>query len=572
MNYNLFDVLKLLGSLGLFLFGMKLMSESLQRVAGTKMRSILSAMTSNKYMGILTGFIVTAVIQSSSATTVMLVSFVNAGLLNLTESIGVIMGANIGTTVTAWLVLIFGFKVDAGLFTLPLIGIAMPFLFSKVKKRNSIGELIVGFAIIFMGLELLKNSAPNIESSPYLAEYITAFSNYGFGSVIIYLLIGTLLTVIVQSSSAVMALTLVFCHNGWINYEMAAAMILGMNIGTTITANLAALVGNVSAKRTAVAHTIFNVFGVAAIMIFYYPFLRLIGNLTQLFGYDSPIVPFGQAVEGSRESMLVAMSLYHTVFNIFNTLLLVGFVPFMEKSVKYIIPYKEDDEEFTLRYINTGLMSTGEIALVQARNEIIVYMERVIKMFSYGQDLYEVKSITKFDRLYLKIKKCEDISDRMELEIASYLTRISEESVSTEGSEKISSMLNLVSNIESLADSVNNLANTLQRKRDQKIAFNKDIEKNISKLFSFVDDLLQTFRSSLDKKSTDVSADDFKKNRKRLTVIEKSLQQEHFRNLHKGKYKTSVGVLYSDVYTDIINIGKQAFNVIELFFPEERSL
>lgn len=572
MDYNWIDLLKLLGSLGLFLFGMKLMSESLQRVAGAKMRSILSTMTSNKYMGILTGFIVTAIIQSSSATTVMLISFVNAGLLNLTESIGVIMGANIGTTVTAWLVLIFGFKVEAGLFTLPLIGIAMPFLFSKVKKRNSIGELIVGFALIFMGLELLKDSAPNIESSPYLAEYITVFSNHGFGSVIIYLVIGTLLTVIVQSSSAVMALTLVFCHNGWINYEMAAAMILGQNIGTTITANLAAIVANVSAKRAAVAHTIFNVLGVAAILIFYYPFLRFIGSLTQAFGYESPIVPLGQAVEGSRESMLVAMSLYHTVFNIFNTILLVGFVPFMVKSVKYIVPYKEDDEEFTLKYINTGLMSTGEIGLMQARNEIIVYMERVIKMFSYAQDLYAAKSGNKFDRLYLKIKKYEDISDRMELEIASYLTRISEESVSREGSEKISSMLNLVSNIESLADSINNLANTLQRKRDLKITFNKDIEKNISKLFSFVDDLLKTFKNNLNKKDAGVLPDDFKKGEKQLASLEQSLKQEHFKNLHKGKYKTSVGIIYSDAYTDIINIGKQTYDVIELLYPDGRGM
>ncbi|MBN2212636.1 MAG: Na/Pi cotransporter family protein [Bacteroidales bacterium] len=572
MTYNWFDVLKLLGSLGLFLFGMKLMSESLQRVAGTKMRSILSTMTSNKYMGILTGFIVTAVIQSSSATTVMLVSFVNAGLLSLTESIGVIMGANIGTTVTAWLVLIFGFKFEISLFTLPLIAVALPFLFSKVKKRNSIGEMIVGFSIIFMGLQLLKDSAPNIENSPHLVEYITGFSSYGFGSVLIYLLIGTFLTVVVQSSSAVMALTLVFCHNGWINYEMAAAMILGMNIGTTITANLAALVANVSAKRAAVAHTIFNVIGVASILIFYYPFLRIIGSMTQLFGYDSPIISLGQAAGRSRESMLLAMSLYHTVFNILNTLLVIGFVPFLEMSVKYIIPYNEDDEEFTLKYINTGLLSTGEIALVQARNEMIVYMERVIKMFAYARELFDAKTNNKFNKYYLKIKKCEDISDRMELEIASYLTRISEESVSTEGSEKISSMLNLVSNIESLADSINNLSNTLQRKSDSKITFNKDIEKNIIRLLSFVDELLQTFKSGLEKKEANLSAGDFKKSRKQLAAIEKSLKQEHFKSLHKGKYKTSAGIIYSDAYTDVINIGKQTFNVIDLFFSDGRGM
>ena len=572
MTYNWFDLLKLLGSLGFFLFGMKLMSESLQRVAGAKMRSILSAMTYNKYMGIFTGFLVTAIIQSSSATTVMMVSFVNAGLLSLTESIGVIMGANIGTTVTAWLVLFFGFKVKASIFILPLIAIAIPFLFSKVKRRNSIGELIVGFAIVFMGIEFLKDSAPNIENSPHLAEYIAGFSGYRFGSVLIYLVLGAILTMIVQSSSAVMALTLVMCHSGWINFEMAAGMILGQNIGTTITANLAALVANVSAKRAAIAHTIFNVIGVGAVMLIYYPFLKFIGNLTQIFGYDSPIMPLGKSVEGSRESILVALALYHTVFNIFNTVILIGFVPFLEKTVKRIVPFKEDDEDFNLRYINTGLMSTGEIALLQAKNEIIVYMERVMKMFVFVRDLYEAKNNNKFSKFYAKINKYEDISDRMELEIATYLTRISEESVSTGGSEKIASMLNLVSNIESLADAVNNLANTLQRKSNSKIAFNKDIEKNISKLFSFNDELLKIFKSNLNKKDVDLHPDEYKKRVNQLSELEHSLKQEHFKNLHKGKYKTSVGVIYSDVYTDIISIGKQTFNVFELFFPDGRGV
>ena len=548
------------------------MSESLQRVAGAKMRSILSAMTYNKYMGIFTGFLVTAIIQSSSATTVMMVSFVNAGLLTLTESIGVIMGANIGTTVTAWIVLFFGFKVKASIFTLPLIAIAIPFLFSKLKKRNSIGELIVGFAIIFMGIEFLKDSAPNIENSPHLVDYIAGFSSHRFGSILIYLIIGTLLTMIVQSSSAVMALTLVMCHNGWISYEMAAAMVLGQNIGTTITANLAALVANVSAKRAAIAHTIFNVIGVAAVMLIYYPFLKLIGNMTQIFGYDSPIMPLGQSTEGSRESILVALSLYHTVFNIFNTVILIGFVPLLEKAVKRIVPFKEDDEDFSLRYINIGLMSTGEIALLQAKNEIIVYMERVMKMFAFVRDLYEAKTNNKFSKFYAKIQKYEDISDRMELEIATYLTRISEESVSTQGSEKIASMLNLVSNIESLADAVNNLANTLQRKSNSKIIFNKDIERNINKLFSFNDELLKAFKSNLNNSDADLHPDEYKKRVKQLNELEHSLKQEHFKNLHKGKYKTSVGVIYSDVYSDILSIGKQTFNVIELFFPDGRGV
>ena len=327
-----------------------------------------------------------------------------------------------------------------------------------------------------------------------------------------------------------------------------------------------------SAKRTAIAHTIFNVAGVIFILILFYPFLNLVGKITQLFGYDSPLGISLQSTAGSRESILVALSLYHTIFNVLNTLLLVWFVPLIVKSVKYIIPYKENDEEFSLKYINTGLMSTGEIALVQARKEIAVYIERVIKMFGFVRDLYNIKSNSKFEKLLLKIRRCEDISDRMELEIASYLTKISEENVSAEGSENISSMLNLISNIESMADSINMLAGTLQRKADSKIQFNKDIEKNILKLYSFIEELLNAFRNNMTDREHEYKPENFRKMKKLLLETEQSLKQEHFRNLHKGKYKTSVGVIYSDIYTYIVNIGRQTFDVIDLFFQGGRGM
>ncbi|MBN2610867.1 MAG: Na/Pi cotransporter family protein [Bacteroidales bacterium] len=568
MNYSFFDLLKLLGSLGFFLYGMKLMSESLQKVAGEKMRNILSAMTSNRFMGIFTGLLVTSVIQSSSATTVMLVSFVNAGLLSLTESIGVIMGANIGTTITAWIVLIFGFKVNASVFALPLIALALPLLFSRIKKRSSVGELIIGFAILFMGIDFLKDNAPNINNSPHMTEYIAGFSNLGYWSVLIYLAIGLVLTTIVQSSSAVMALTLVMCNNGWLSFEHAAAMVLGQNIGTTITANLAAIVANVSAKRAAIAHTIFNVSGVLIILVFYYPFLRLIAQLTGWFGYDSPLADGTTGESYSKVSLLMALSIYHSVFNILNTGVLIWFVPQIEKLVKYIVPVKEEDEEFGLKYINTGLMSTGEIAILQAKNEITVYLERVIRMFGYAKDFYEAKTVGKAGKLYSKVKKYEDIADRMELEIASYLTRISEESVSKEGSEKIATMLGVVCNIETLADTVFSFANTIQRKIDSKTQFTKEIEKNISKLISSVEELLANLKKSVQRKDGEGIDTDFKAIDKKLSETEKMLKQEHFRNLHKGKYKASVGVIYSDLYTDTISIGKQAVNVAELFFSD----
>ncbi len=572
MHYNLFDVLKLLGALGFFLYGMKLMSESLQKVAGEKMRSILSAMTSNKFMGILTGILVTSVIQSSSATTVMLVSFVNAGLLSLTESIGVIMGANIGTTVTAWIVLIFGFKVNTSLFTLPIIAVVLPLLFSKVKKRSSIGELIIGFAIIFMGIDFLKDAAPNINNSPDFAQFIAGFSDLGYWSILIYLAIGMFLTMIVQSSSAVMALTLVMCNNGWLTFEMSAAMILGQNIGTTITANLAALVANISAKRAAVSHSIFNVTGVLIVLILYNPFLNFIAGITELFGYKSPITSDTLGAVTSIASVLVALSIYHTVFNILNTLLLIWFIPQIEKIVKYIIPFKEDDEEFGLKYINTGLMSTGEIALVQARKEIVVFIEKVIKMFKYAKELYDTKSANKFSKLFSKVQKYEDISDRMEIEIASYLTKISEESVSKGGSETIASMLSLVSNIESMADAINVFSNTTQRKSDTNSPFTKEMEKNIARLIAIIDTLYQELQNNINKKENEPLSFDFKKAEIQLCNLEKSLKQDHFKNLHKGKYKASTGVIYSDIYTDIINIGKHSFNVIELFFSDGNTI
>ncbi len=564
MSYTLFDFLKLLGSLGFFLFGMKLMSESLQRVAGEKMRSILSAITSNKYMGIFTGFLVTAVIQSSSATTVMLVSFVNAGLLSLTESIGVIMGANIGTTVTAWIVLIFGFKVKASIFTLPLIGIALPLLFSKIRKRSSVGELIVGFAIIFMGIDFLKDSAPDINNNPLLVQSIAGLADFGFGSVLIYLAIGTFLTMIVQSSSAVMALTLVLCNNGWISYEMAAAMVLGQNIGTTITANLAAIVGNVSAKRTALAHTIFNITGVALVLVFYYPFLRAIGSIVTGLGHIPPMDLYNASTLQERQAILLALSVYHSVFNILNTILLIGFVPWIEKSVKWIIKEREDDEEFRLKFINTGLMSTGELSLLQAKKETIVYIERVIRMYSFLKDQYNAKGRNKFEKYQHKIKKYEDISDRMEIEIASYLTRISEETISRGGSEKIAAMLSLVSTIESMADVLNNISNTIERKVNAKVVFNKDCEKNIVDLFGTMDELLNDVLHNLLRKEDEEVQDDCRKRYNKLGELERSLQQEHFKNLRKGRYKASLGVIYSDIYNDLIHFGRYALNVYEL--------
>jgi len=326
-------ILTLIGSLGLFLYGMKIMSEALQKVAGGKMRQILAVMTNNRFKGALTGFLVTTTIQSSSATTVMIVSFVNAGLLSLIAAVGVIMGANIGTTVTAWIISLLGFKISLSFLSLPLIGISFPFFFSKNSLKKSWGELIIGFAILFIGLQFLKESVPDINNNPGILNFLSSFTDLGYISILIFVIIGTILTVIIQSSSATMALTLVMTYNGLIPFELAAAMILGENIGTTITANIAAFVANISAKRAARAHFIFNTFGVIWMLIVFHPFLRVIDHFMQHYHSISILSTDLSKVdyETIKQEYPIALSIFHTSFNILNTLMLIGFASLIAK-------------------------------------------------------------------------------------------------------------------------------------------------------------------------------------------------------------------------------------------------
>ena len=358
MEYGLFDFLKLIGSLGVFLYGMKLMSEALQKVAGERMRHILSAMTSNRVKGVITGILITAIIQSSSATTVMVVSFVNAGLLSLVESIGVIMGANVGTTVTAWLISILGFKVSMAEISLPMIGLCLPLLFSNKRSRKNWGELIIGFGLLFIGLEFLKNSMPNLDENPEMFTFLQEYADMGYASYILFMLIGTVLTILIQSSSATMALTLVMCANGWINFEIAASMVLGENIGTTVTANLAAMVANSTAKRAAFAHFLFNVFGVIWVLSIFPLFLGWIEALSVAMGIGNP--------ETSVEAVPMALSLFHTAFNISNVLILIWFTKLIARFATKIIPAQETgNDAFKLKHIKIGLLSTPDTSLFQ---------------------------------------------------------------------------------------------------------------------------------------------------------------------------------------------------------------
>lgn len=399
MDYGFYEILQLIGALGVFLFGMKVMSDALLKLAGNRMRSILATMTSNRFLGILTGFFITSVIQSSSATTLMVVSFSNAGLLTLTESISVIMGANIGTTITAWLITILGFKVSMSAIALPLVGFGFAFTFAKKEQTKNIGGFIIGFALLFIGLQFLKEAMPDIKSNPGILEFLSRYTDLGYLSILLFLLIGTVLTVVIQSSSATMALTLIMTAEGWIPFEMAAAMVLGENIGTTITANLAAIVANYQAKRTARAHLIFNVIGVIWMLALFYPFLKLISWMSVKFGSESPYV--------SAAAIPVAISLFHTTFNVINTFLLVWFVNPIAKFVERIVPEKIDpgksvDEP---KFLTQGALKYPETAIATLVKESkYLFKNAVFEIVAHALNIHrhDIKSDLKLKKVIKK--------------------------------------------------------------------------------------------------------------------------------------------------------------------------
>lgn len=557
MEYSFLDFLTLLGALVLFLFGMKLMSEALQKVAGNNLRKILSAMTSNRFLGVLTGVLITAIIQSSSATTVMVVSFVNAGLLSLTESIGVIMGANVGTTVTAWIISLIGFKINISSLALPLIGIGFPLIFSKKSNRKSWGEVIMGFAILFMGLDLLKGSVPDISKSPQILEFLQNYTDLGFLSVIIFLLIGTILTIVIQSSSATMALTLVMCYNGWISYEMAVAMVLGENIGTTITANIAALMANTSAKRAALAHLIFNIFGVIWVLILYYPIIELIAEITEKLEGNSPFI--------SNESVPIALSLFHTCFNITNVLIQIWFIKYIEKIVRFLIRKKRDeDEEFGLRYIHTGLLSTSELSILQARKEIVEYARKSQKMFNQVKKQFSETDPKKLKKLVDKIENNEKAMDNLEIEIANYLTRISEGELSINGSRRVRILLKISDNIESLADGSFNISQVLRRKDKKGVEFVQLQKESISEMFKLIDKSFVITLAAL----RDVANDKFDlkeadKIEQKINELRDKLKKQNTDNLEENIYTYQSSVIYMDMVVICETIGDHLINICE---------
>ncbi len=564
------QILTLIGALGMFLYGMNTMSSGLQKASGEKLRSFLATMTSNPFKGVLTGLGITAIIQSSSATTVMVVGFVNAGLLTLNQAVGVIMGANIGTTVTAWLISLLGFKMDISVISIPLMAVGFICSMSKKSKTKNIGEFIIGFSLLFLGLSFMKSSVPDLESHPEVLSFIARWTDLGFWSVLIFLAFGTLLTLILQSSSATVALTLIMLNMGWIPFEMAAAMVMGENIGTTITANIAAAVGNVQSKRAALAHTMFNVFGVIWALIFFRPFLSFIGKLIVLIGYPDPttVTTFAGEIGGEQTAestaALYGIAMLHMMFNLINTCILIWFIPFIVKAVMFIIksPAKPEEETFKLKYINAGHLATAEISIEQAMKEIVHFAEISRKGLGYVKLAINEQVPDKFEEYRQKLVKYEEISDRIEYEIATFMNSLSKEDISEDSKAQIRAMYKIISELESLGDSGEAISRILSRKNAHGKVFDSEELRTLGIMTDLVDKAYVAMINNLNigyGNLKDISnAYDAEQN---INEMRNNLREEEIVNIeHDGKnYQTSV--YYMDVLSELESMGDFMINV-----------
>ena len=565
---EILQIFTLLGALGMFLYGMNLMSSGLQKASGDKLRGFLSAMTSNPFKGVMTGVGITSIIQSSSATTVMVVSFVNAGLLTLAQAIGVIMGANIGTTVTAWLVSWLGFKSDISILAIPLMALGFLFSNSKKNQRQNIGELIVGFCLLFLGLSFMKESVPDLNETPEVLEFVKTWSNHGFGSVLIFLVFGTVLTLVLQSSSATMAITLIMLSMGWIPFNMACAMVLGENIGTTITANIAAAVGNTQAKRAAMSHTIFNVFGVIWALVLFVPFLSLVGYIIELFGLPNPAADgfaVGTPTSDEGTAALYGLSMLHTLFNTINTFVLIWFVKYIEKAVVLIIkaPKNQENEAFRLKYISAGPLSTPELATEQAFNEIIHFAEISRNGLGYAKQAIAESDSDKFEELRNKLVKYEEISDRIEYEIASFLNAVSAGDISEATSVKVKAMYKIIGELESLGDSGESISRILSRKNIHKRKFDETTIKKLTDMVDAVDNaycamlenLNAAHKGTLENISNAYNAED------RINNMRNNLRDAEIEDIETSGKHYQTSVYYMDIVNELERMGDFIINI-----------
>lgn len=603
MNYSFLDFLGLLGAVGLFLYGMKVMSEGLQKAAGDRLRNILSAMTRNRFTGTLTGCLITALIQSSSASTVMVVSFVNAGLMSLAQSMAVIMGANVGTTFTAWVIALFGFKVNVSMFVLPMIGLAIPLLFTKKSRNKSIGEFLIGFAFLFMGLDLISKYVPDLQSNPEMFAFLEHYASMGYASVLIFLLVGIVLTMIIQSSAATFAITLIMCSKGWIDFDLSCALVLGSNIGTTITPILASMSGNVAAKRTAMGHLLFNLLGTLWVLCIFFPFVNLNVWITEVLGQGDPTalagyvnhieatqpqvydhlfdnsLPDGHEVAVKvahlQQSVSIGLSIFHTVFNLINLSVMIWLTKLYVRIVERLVPAKhKEDEEFQLKFISGGLLNASELNIAQAEKEITVYADRVSRMIDMAKELVHIKEENEdFAQLFSRLEKYEDISDRMELEIAHYLNRCSEGRLSNEGKLRIAAMLRIVSEIESIADCCLGAGKIMIRKQQSHVSFSDEIYDNIDIMFDYVksamDNMLGLLRNMEHVREAEIIVS---YNREReINNFRNQLRTANIENINSKHYEYQAGIYYMDLISDLEKTGDYIINVVDTIREQFRN-
>ncbi len=584
MDYTLLDFLSLLGAVCLFLYGMKVMSEGLQKVAGDRLRNILGIMTKNRWAGVITGVLITALIQSSSASTVMVVSFVNAGLMSLAQSMAVIFGANVGTTVTTWIISAFSFEVNISAYTLVLFAVAVPLMFMKKSTYKSMGEFLAGFCFLFMGLDLISQFVPNLEENPQMLAFLRDYTQLGIGSVLIFFVVGIVLTMVVQSSAATFAVTLIMCSQGWISFTLGCAVILGGNIGTTITPILASLSGNLAAKRTAMGHVLFNVIGSIIVLFIFYPFVHLVGDISQAcMGIDPCDIDRAQEMAMSGSTLLdeagkpirfnqaavaFGLAMFPTVFNTCNLLVMIWFTKLYVKVVCWIMPakHRDSDEEFTLKYIGRGLLGTAELNLAQAQKEIVVYGERVQRMIGMAEImLHSASDSQQYIDNNNRIEKYEDISDHMELEIGHYLNKVAEGRLSPEGKKEIASMLRIISEIESIADSCMNVAKTLNRKNQNKVQFDDWVLAQLEGMFRLVDgamtNMLQLLRE-LEAPDESRVIDAYNRERE-INNYRNRLRDDNISNINDHKYSYQEGIFFMDLIGEAEKLGDYILNVVE---------
>ena len=566
---TLFAILKMLGCLGMFLYGMSLMSGGLQKLAGNSLRAFLAQMTSNKFKCVLTGIFVTALVQSSTATTLMLVSFVNAGLLALANAIGVIMGANIGTTVTAWIfALSFDGSFSLGAIAIPLMFFAFIFMSMKATKWKNLGEFLMGFGFLFLGLSTLKETAYPLLSSGAVQQFLRPLTSYGMLSVILFMIIGAIMTLCLQSSAATMSLTMLLVSAGVIPFNIAAAMVLGENIGTTITSNIAASVANVSAKRTARAHMLFNLFGVAWVLCLFNPFLKLIGAIVEALGFANPITTSFEADSVALAATLpYCVATLHTLFNVINTLILIWFIPVIEKVVKLMVPSPKDSEEvFKLSYIGGGLLNTAELSLNEASKEIIHFGEICAKGFRYVKQAINEHDESKINGFIDKLVKYEEITDNIEFEIANYLNEVSKGEISGDSAERIKRMYKIIGEMESLGDSGEAISRMITRMKVYKQSLDEVQMVKLNRMVTLVENAYSVMIENL-KNDNIKDITNARDAERRINEYRNVLREEHIANLEKDKYNYRAGTFYMDIVSELEKIGDFIINISQALIP-----